>query len=237
MLKEAKYRCWEFPAEGFPEFHKVAYVITGEKCYFSGLERGNSSTILAAEDVIMAIAQQENVLFTDLRYFDIQTYKGYRKIPGEYEVNELEFEVSRKPTEQEEIELIEKCLDCKVVQSHGNGPKTVEECEIIPDVRAWGKAFLTVDVLELFKEHIGVDFKQFFPEVCHESEGLFCVCDENYEYYYVHPDGTPAFEERYFDLTKFKNGLAWVCSAETLKWAQIDHEGNVKSEWIDVKEL
>ena len=164
MLKKAKYRCWGYPAEGFPEFHKVAYVIMGNKCYFSGLERG-TSTINAAEDVIASIAKQEGVDFSDLRYFDIQTRMSYRKLPGEYEVNELEYEVCREATEQEQIEQIEERFGCKVVQSHGSGPQTVEECNIVPSVTAWGKALLPADVLALFKEHIGIDLKATYKEV------------------------------------------------------------------------
>ncbi|MFH1427352.1 MAG: WG repeat-containing protein [Patescibacteria group bacterium] len=230
MLKEAKYRCWGYPIEGFPEFHRIAYVIVGNRCYFSGLERG-TSTINAAEDVIVSIAKQEGVNFFDLRYFDIQTHKGYRKFPGEYKVNELKYEICREATEQERIEEIEERFGCKVIQSYGTGPRTVEECKIVPSVTVWVKAFLPADILELFKEHIGIDLKTIYKEVWKETEGLIVVRDEEDKYLFVYLDGTPVFPGRYNDLTPFKNGLAWVANEEWM-WVQIDKQGNFKSEFM-----
>ena len=195
MLKEAQYRCRAYPRKGFPEFHKIAYVIIGDKCYFSGLERG-TSTINAAEDIIASIAKQERVRFSRLRYFDIQTRLGYRKLPGKYEINELAYEACR------------------------TGPK----------ITAWGMAHLPEDVQSIFNEHIGVNLSEMYCEVFYESEGLIAVGNGE-KFFYVNPDGTPAFAGRFNNLSGFKDGLAWVANEKGM-WAQIDKEGNFKTDYM-----
>lgn len=198
MLKKAAYQscesedCW------------VVYLIVGDCCYFSGIQRTMASTINAAEEVILAITEQEHVPIRSLRYFDLQTHEGYgSKLPGAYEINEL---------------------------------KVLLDDRLEPHVVSWMIADLPPEIFEAFREHIGFDLKIIYSEVEGESEGLIIVCDKNGLWFYVHPDGTPAFPERYVDLSPFRDGLAWVCRGND-EWAQIDHEGKVKSEWISGKRL
>lgn len=91
MLKEAKYRNWGYPAVG-PEFGVVKYAIKGRECYFSGVPKALyevTSTINAANDIVKAIAGQEDVAITDLRFFDLQTHLAYDRPEGEFEFDEL----------------------------------------------------------------------------------------------------------------------------------------------------
>lgn len=65
-------------------------MIIGDCCYFSGIERQlRTSTINAAASIVQAIADQEDMPVVALRWFDFQTYRGYRKRRGEYELDEL----------------------------------------------------------------------------------------------------------------------------------------------------
>lgn len=236
MLKEANYRCWGYPMPGHPEFHKVVYYIEGNCCYFSGIERG-TSTINAAEDVIQSIAKQEKVALISLRYFDIQTHKGYYKLPGKYQVNELKFRLGREMTEKETLKSIEKRFRCKVIKSNISGKKSVAECELIPTVHTWAKASLPENILELFKEHIGIDLKTMYADVVlEESEGLIGVSNSDNLFFFVHPDGTPISTERYKDMTPYHDGLAWVSKGND-QWFQIDTEGNIKAGPISGNEL
>ncbi|MBI4132403.1 MAG: hypothetical protein HY474_02110 [Candidatus Sungbacteria bacterium] len=80
--------------EDLPQFNRVVYVILGKCCYFSGIERCGlgryaTSTINAAESIIKAISGQEGVLISALRWFDLQTHRGYKRRPGTYELDEL----------------------------------------------------------------------------------------------------------------------------------------------------
>jgi len=69
----------------------VVYTIVGNRCYFSGIEcELRTSTINAAESIMQAISEQEGVPVNRLRWFDLQTHRGYGgKRPGEFKINEL----------------------------------------------------------------------------------------------------------------------------------------------------
>lgn len=237
MLKRSKY-----PNDGhlvdssLPEFNEVAYLIVQKKCYFTGLSRG-ASTINNAERIIVAIAKQEEVLFVNFRYFDIQTYKGYhRYFPGEYEVNELIFDVAREMTETEVYEQlnIDKESGYEVL---GDWKQTIEECEYIPSVSRWKSAFLSADVLKSFKQYIGVEIKSLYPIVSQESEGLYIAGDKEGMCLFIDDKGSPAFDGKFADVTGFQGGVAWVCDPKTRLWAQIDKKGKVRSEWIEFKKF
>ena len=68
---------------------KVAYVVDGYNIYFSGLERRKTSTINAAEEVILVLCRAEGLKWQNCQFYDIQTHLGYRKSPGEYIVDSL----------------------------------------------------------------------------------------------------------------------------------------------------
>lgn len=193
MLKEARYRKWGVARDG--SLHtRVAYAIIGNRCYFSALDRG-TSTINAAEDAMQCIAKQEGVPVESLNYIDIQTYRGYRKYPGEYETDELEFVMERESDDSEQI---------------------------VPRVTGWKKALLPPNAYDLFKDLIGADLKVKYICVYHESEGLYAVKDYDGKFLYVQADGTPA-TRKYEDLTGFQNGHAWVRNEEQI-WFQIDRQ-------------
>lgn len=89
VLKEAQYTY-----KGSAESSKVVYVISGFCCYFSGIDHNGVGTINAAEEVVTAIAQQEDVPMGVLRFFDLQTHRGYpqSKESGDYVFEELKIE-------------------------------------------------------------------------------------------------------------------------------------------------
>ncbi|MBU1149269.1 hypothetical protein KKI23_04225 [Patescibacteria group bacterium] len=155
----------------------------------------------------MAIVKQENVSLANLRYFDIWTRRGYQMF---------------LPGEYRVSELKFK------MRRWSTGS--------IPEVIRWEQTKLSADVFKLFEKLIGIDLKTMYAGVWRESEGLIGVHDENLRFFYVYPDGKPVFKERYVDMTEFKDGLAWVNKGNN-QWAQIDHQGNIKSKWIDGKEL
>ena len=91
-MEKAEYPCWGAGfGPMFPEFNRVVYAIVGDCCYFSGIEKKfRTSTINAADSVITAICKQEGILPDRLRWFDLQTHRGYdSKQPGEFELDEL----------------------------------------------------------------------------------------------------------------------------------------------------
>lgn len=115
----------------------VVYAIVGRCCYFSGLGPPYKvcSTINAAEDIILAITSQERRRVTGLRFFDLQTHRGYAKLPpGIYELDELIVKM-QKPLRAEQGVLV-----------IGWRPIHVEH--FIP-------AECPPKVLELFREYIG----------------------------------------------------------------------------------
>lgn len=76
----------------YPNFGKgrsyVDYqIFDGQRCIFSGVTDGGTSTINAAERIIKAIAEAEKV---PLEFYDLQTQKGYSYYrPGEYSLDLL----------------------------------------------------------------------------------------------------------------------------------------------------
>lgn len=98
-MEEAAYPCWGAGfGPMFPEFNRVVYAIVGDCCYFSGIEKKlRTSTINAAESIIMAICKQEGVFPNRLRWFDLQTHHGYdSKQPGGFELDEVVFKHDSK---------------------------------------------------------------------------------------------------------------------------------------------
>ncbi|MDP1689031.1 MAG: hypothetical protein Q8L47_02785 [bacterium] len=72
-------------------YNKVAYIIIDGCCYYSGIDSMmDRSTVNSAEDIIESISAQEGISYKELRWFDLQTYRGYiSKKPGECELDEL----------------------------------------------------------------------------------------------------------------------------------------------------
>lgn len=92
VLKEAKYVCRSYNKLSKDiTYNKVAYIIIDGSCYYSGIDSiMDRSTVNSVEDIIESISTQEKVLYTELRWFDLQTCRGYiSKKPGQYELDEL----------------------------------------------------------------------------------------------------------------------------------------------------
>jgi hypothetical protein len=70
---------------------EVVYVMLGSWCVFSGITPGpgRTSTINGIRDIITIIAEKEKVSTDQLRFFDLQTHRGYTKAPGEFEFDEV----------------------------------------------------------------------------------------------------------------------------------------------------
>ena len=139
MLKEAQYPCWAGGPE-FPRFNKVVYTVIGNCCYFSGIElEKRTSTINAAESIVLVIAHQEGVPATSLRYFDLQTHRGYEKPSGEYEIDELNVQKYEPPEDLPP--------GAKVIGSPGKKGGI--------SIRGWIRTECPPEVCEMFKEYIG----------------------------------------------------------------------------------
>jgi len=201
LLKQAFYRCNGYPMEGFPEFNKVAYVIIGGLCYFTGIESENrTSTINAAEEVIMAISAQEQAPTSNLRFFDIQCRSGYEfYFPGQLKMDELVYDAKENSVNQ------------------------------------WLPTICDVKIIEMFRQYIGKDLglKEKYGTFNKFSEGLLAVINHKGHAFHIREDGSPAYAQRYFDVTDFKDGKAWVGDKNTHLWAQIDKSGNIISAWVE----
>lgn len=147
MLKQAEYECWGWGVPGMPRYNKVVYVIMENCCYFSGIEREKrTSTINAAESIIKSIAQQEGVSPMSFRYFDLQTHRGYDKLPGEYQLDELILEKDPRGERKggtEEIEIEGEKVLLITGDSYGF------------TIGSWRPTECPPDILEIFKEYIG----------------------------------------------------------------------------------
>lgn len=94
MFKKVMYRNDGYPVVG-QEFVPVVYVVKGTRCYFSGtVGRGYeaTSTINAASEIVQAIAAQEGVPVSSLRFFDLLTHHGYDRPAGVFDFCELVIE-------------------------------------------------------------------------------------------------------------------------------------------------
>ena len=152
-LQEAHYRCWGYGSDpGFPEYNKVAYIIIGDCCYFSGVEKEmRTSTINAAESIIEAISHQENILAIALRWFDLLTYRGYNNKPGEYELKELKIGPSK--------DLTSKGWRLGLLEVNGEEALIYTEAEQDFVIASWNDVALCPnEVLEIFRDYIGADF-------------------------------------------------------------------------------
>ena len=152
QLKEACYRCWGHGPK-FPKYNKVLYVIIDDCCYFSGIEKDlRTSTINAAESIIQAISGQEGINVARLRWFDLLTYSGYHKIPGEYELAEITIGPDTLSLMADE----NGCIQIEVDGEEGmllarGGEDFVVTC--------WDyKAPCPDKILEIFHKYIGFDF-------------------------------------------------------------------------------
>lgn len=87
----------ELKETAYPGFHppkskgRVAYIIIDTVVFFSGLTPTGESTttINDAEGVIEAICEAEGLKWESCQFYDIQTHRGYRKSPGEFDVDRL----------------------------------------------------------------------------------------------------------------------------------------------------
>jgi hypothetical protein len=167
LLKQAKYPCFGYPFEGFPQYNKVVYAIFGKRCYFCGIEReARTSTINAAEHIIKSIATLEKVPVTTFRYFDLQTHAGYKKPSGVYELDELIFEMWPGTEEEGVIEEIE-------IEGEKGVFITQDKEGLV--VNLWKTSLCPVDVLELFWEYIGEPNQDMKCKLC-GWEGKFSEC-------------------------------------------------------------
>lgn len=75
---------------------EVVYQLFGDNCVFSGIS-GHlaTSTINAVEAIIEAIAREEKIHPGCLKFFDLQTYNGYTKKPGELEYDHVKFSTKK----------------------------------------------------------------------------------------------------------------------------------------------
>lgn len=96
---------------------------------------------------MQAIAEQEGISVVALRWFDLQTHRGYQKRPGEYELDELAI----GPT-------------ANLQQTQGGitefefaGEQAVLSTQDEEDFRVtgWRRTLCPPEVLELFREYIG----------------------------------------------------------------------------------
>ena len=132
----------------FPEYNKVVYAILGNCCYFSGIERQyRTSTINAAASIVQSIAEQECIPIAALRWFDLQTYRGYEKRPGEYELDELAIGPTSnlQPTEG------------GITEFEVEGGQAILITQDTEDFRVtgWQPTQCPPEILELFRECIG----------------------------------------------------------------------------------
>ncbi len=68
----------------------VAYYIEGNKVFFTSVRRKATSTINAAESVVMELSAIVGVPWDDLTFYDLQTHNGYStKKPGEFQLDQL----------------------------------------------------------------------------------------------------------------------------------------------------
>lgn len=166
-LKEARYECWAHGPE-FPEYNKVVYVIIGDCCYFSGIEKNfRTSTINAAESIIQAISNREETNVAKLRWFDLLTYRGYHKMPGGYELAEMIIgpNTSFLMADKSGYVSIEVDGEKGVLLTGGTEDFTVTY---------WNyKAPCPQEVLQIFHEYIGTDFYaksvevlKLSPQIC-----------------------------------------------------------------------
>ena len=95
LLKHAQYSNWGWPIVK-PQYCEVVYVVIGGKCIFTGTtNRYVTSTINAAEDVISAIAEKEGLELSEIVFYDLQTYRTYRKRPGQFQFDRVEFDIKK----------------------------------------------------------------------------------------------------------------------------------------------
>ena len=74
--------------------HEVEYIVYGNSVVFSGLHNGKegarTSTINAAESVVMAIAEAEGIDPRHYTFFDLQTFTSYARYQrGDFTYNQL----------------------------------------------------------------------------------------------------------------------------------------------------
>lgn len=185
MLKKARYRCYGAGLAGIPDFNYFVYYLDSRNCYFSGIENKNrSGTIIAAEDVIEAIAQNEGVPIWKYRYFDLQNRRGYSHyLPGQYQLDEL-------------------ILDCSLT---GLYVKMWKPTPCPPYILEIFRQYIGHD-LKLEEKFAGHNLRF--------SEGLLAVWNKKLEAYHIREDGTPTYNQRYDYVDDFKNGKAWVSNRE-----------------------
>jgi hypothetical protein len=143
-----QYPCWEYATNAaFPAFNRVAYVIVGDSCYFSGIESENRvPTSSAAGLIIRAIVAKEQTPRKYMRFFDLQTHCGYPyKKPGEIELFRLRIEAA---TGRREIDF-EANQD---VMAQG-----LPMADYLKDfsITGWLPCRCPAYVLDLFREYIG----------------------------------------------------------------------------------
>lgn len=90
MLKLKKVECSSSLDENI--ILQVAYVVVGERCYFSGIN-AETNTLTFAGDIAQAIADQEEVGIESLCYLDLLTSvreSGFYLKPGEFQLRKVE---------------------------------------------------------------------------------------------------------------------------------------------------
>lgn len=200
MLKAVVYMQERARAGKYGE-HKVAYLIKGKKCYFSNLNHRFSFTTLNAEAVLLAICLREEIPFSELRFFDIETYIGRKHYPGDYEVNELILCGADLPQKNPE--------SFKLIQSAKAHNLKIDQNVYVPRVDSWQKASLPDDIKKQFRHLIGEKQKKKYKLILVKSKGLYCVEDENGKIFYVEHNGVRSWRTDMSALPHFLIAYPW----------------------------
>ncbi|MFA6391869.1 MAG: hypothetical protein WCW66_03925 [Patescibacteria group bacterium] len=124
----------------------VAYAIMARCVVFSGLTPNTTSTVNAAENIIMAICRAEGMEPNKFAFFDLQTSQTYGRFePGEFELSLLEFNYIPH--------------FCGAVYKGSDGSVTIGTSGPI-QVMSWEPFPYSPEVVKLFAEQIGPNPRQ-----------------------------------------------------------------------------
>lgn len=92
MIKFVPYRCLGWGYKDLPQYNWVAYMLLGNTCIFSGIDRvKRTSTVTAAGDIIENISKTEHVHWSQWQWFDFHGPWGYPLLlSGQFRLAHLE---------------------------------------------------------------------------------------------------------------------------------------------------